>query len=42
LVEERLFQRFQRGELLTVDGCEALGFCAQGSELTYDGALKRE
>ena len=36
LVQQRFFQFLQRGELLLVDGFEALGFGVKGIELAYD------
>ena len=35
-MQERFLQFLQRGELLLVDGFEALGLFAEGVELTYD------
>ena len=42
LVQQRLLQRIQRGELALIDGGEALGFFCQGVEFSDDGILCRK
>ena len=39
LVQQRLFQRRQRRQLLLVEACEALGFGGEGAKLADDGSL---
>ena len=39
LMQQRLFQRFERGEFLLVEGFEALGFDGDGQEARHDCTL---